>query len=339
MNASIAEVRRGFTLIELLVVIGIIGILVALLLPAVQSAREGARRVQCQSNLHQLGLAAHSYLNDHTTFPPSSLIASTSTFPHYYGYHSLHARLLPYLEQQSLYNSINYSFGTRAPLIVGISGTSQSLVDLNATSHTVYQVGVRLFLCPSDGVDLGPAGNSYRGNTGVGPGYETDAEFPDSGNGIFPEASLIGPALVRDGLSHTAMFSERARGGGNDKRPSPSQDIYVNSSFVSTADDTIRGCRVAARAASEGFGQSGKWWYWTGREWTLYSHAQEPNGRVPDCLQGANQPSHGMATARSNHPGGVNVLMGDGSNRFVSETISRAVWRGLGTRNGGELVD
>ena len=135
------------------------------------------------------------------------------------------------------------------------------------------------------------------------------------------------------------MFSERVRGGGDDKRPSPSQDIYVNSTFVSTADDTIRGCRVAARAASEGFGQSGKWWYWTGREWTLYSHAQEPNGRVPDCLQGANQPSHGMATARSNHPGGVNVLMGDGSNRFVSETISRAVWRGLGTRSGGELVD
>ena len=85
--------------------------------------------------------------------------------------------------------------------------------------------------------------------------------------------------------------------------------------------------------------ESGHWWFWTGREQTTYTHAQVPNGRVPDCLYGSRRPALGMTTARSWHRGGVNLLLVDGSTRFVAETISPAVWIGLGTRNGNELVD
>ena len=87
------------------------------------------------------------------------------------------------------------------------------------------------------------------------------------------------------------------------------------------------------------FRSGGLWWFWTGKDQTLYTHTQPPNGRIVDCLTSGQQPPSGMVTARSMHPGGVNALMGDGSVRFVSDSIDPAVWRGLGTRNGAELVD
>lgn len=109
---------------------------------------------------------------------------------------------------------------------------------------------------------------------------------------------------------------------------------------ILSADDLLQGCLTAARpGATPTFSLGGRWWFWLGRERTLYTHTQQPNGRVPDCLRIYMDPPYGMATARSWHLGGVNLLMGDGSTRFVTETIDLSVWRGLGTRNGGELVD
>jgi prepilin-type processing-associated H-X9-DG protein len=166
------------------------------------------------------------------------------------------------------------------------------------------------------------------------------AEYPDSGNGLFLEQGLTRPSSVPDGLSHTAMYSERLRGSGGPD-VNPDRDSFGLLVLVLTADDLILAARAAARQGSLSgyFTDQGRYWFWTGRERTLYNHAQAPNGMVPDAISMNIMTARGMATARSNHPGGVNALMADGSVRFVSETISQAVWRGLGTRNGRELVD
>ncbi len=209
-----------------------------------------------------------------------------------------------------------------------------------AINTTALFAHVRIFLCPSDGGPFEVAGNNYRGNVGVGIDYATSAESRDSGNGLFLERGVVRPAFVTDGLSHTAAFSERLRGSNEQARPVPERDFWSMPSDVATADEALLGCRIAARpGATLVFTVGGRWWFWPGRERTLYSHTQEPNGRVPDCLFPFGVTAAGMATARSWHSGGVCVLMGDGSERFVLETIDRSVWRGLGTRNGGELVD
>jgi prepilin-type N-terminal cleavage/methylation domain-containing protein/prepilin-type processing-associated H-X9-DG protein len=329
---------RGFTIIELLVCIGILGVLVALLLPAVAASREAARRAQCQSHLHQLGLALHSYIASNNCLP---LVTTNNMYPNgstYGGLYSIHSRLLPDLGQAPLYNAINFLTGTWPPdtFLVGNSSLESQL---NASNATVYETSVNLFLCPSDGGPFTETGNNYRGNTGVGPFMSPWAETPDSGNGLFPELGPITMAQVPDGLSHTVALSERLRGSGQ-QPPDPERDTFSRSGIAYTADQLLVACRIAARPSNTpGFADNGRWWFWTGRERTLYTHTQSPNGAVPDCTYGGSIPAIDMATARSRHPGGVNVLMGDGSGRFVASSISQAVWRGLGTRNGGELVD
>lgn len=325
--------RKGFTLIELLVVVGIICIVVAIALPAVQSSREAARRAQCQNNLHQIGIALHGYQIDNNTFPP----AVTGIRALYWGTFSLHVRLLPYIEQNILYNSINFALGTWPPDTFNTPLTPDR-ASVNAINSTCSQTTISIFHCPSDGLAVGPS-NSYRGNVGVGPARQTSIEYPDSGNGIFPEIAMINAAQVTDGLSHTAGFSERLCGAGNRATPNPTRDSFATPFELFTADQLIQGCRVGPREHFAPFVFNGAWWFWTGRERTLYNHAQVPNGEVPDCLSPQAITAKGMSTARSLHPGGVNVLMCDGSCRFVVETISQPVWRGLGTRNGSELVD
>lgn len=334
---------RGFTLIELMTVIGTVSILIGLLLPAVESAREAARRARCEANLHEIGLAMHGYLTDHRAFPPSYLAGRTpgSRGPDWIGAYSAHVRMLPYIDQRSLYNSINFAVTTKPPVLVGLKNAEPGIDSLIAINATAAGTGIGLFICPSDGGAFDTAGNNYRGNAGLGPFPGPLAECPDSGNGLFPEnhLSLVSPARVPDGLSHTVAFSERLRGAGPGSRSYPDRDIFVEKRYALTADQILQVCRISARAGSPSSHDAGRWWFWSGREQTNYSHAQVPNGPAPDCLAGQATPPPGMATARSSHPGGVNVLMGDGSGRFVKEMISTAVWRGLGTRNGRELVD
>jgi prepilin-type N-terminal cleavage/methylation domain-containing protein/prepilin-type processing-associated H-X9-DG protein len=334
--------RLGFTMIELLIVIGILAILVALLLPAVQSAREASRRAQCQGNLRQIGIAIHGYLNSENCFP----ISVTTTRPKargaspYFGLYSAHCRLLPYLDHGDLYHSINFQTGTWPPDTFFV-GSTNALAEINAVNATAYRTGLSIFLCPSDGGAFADTGNNYRGNTGVGPSFAAWAESPDSGNGLFPEVDPVSPARVTDGLSHTVAFSERVRGSGGGKGVlNPERDVFRRHGVANTADQLLDECRIAARAMNEDrYTRSGQNWFWAGRERTLYTHTQSPNGSVPDCTFGGMTPAIDMATARSHHTGGVNVLMGDGSGRFVAGSILQAVWRGLGTRNGGELVD
>ncbi len=331
--------RIGFTLIETLVAVGIIGILIGLLLPAVQAAREAARRAQCQNNLHQLGIAINAYHNTNGCYPPVSTVDIQSNNFVYGGFYSMQTRVLPYLGQGVLFNAVNYDTGTW-PTDSFYVFPLRSSVMLNQFNLTVLNTSITDFLCPSDS---GPfrTGNNYRGNVGLGPNWRTSAEFPDSGNGIFPEIGPIRMSQVPDGLSHTAACSERLEGSGLPRgRMDLDRDMFQMNSIVLSADDLLKACRISARPSNhEIYTSAGKRWFWTGREYTLYTHTQAPNGVVPDCLSGGTLPAMDMSTARSCHPSGVNVLMGDGATRFVSETVSTPVWRAFGTRNGGELVD
>lgn len=332
--------RRGFTLIELLVSVGIVSVLIALALPAVQAAREAARRARCSNNLRQLGIALHAYHDVNKTFPPSSTHDQDKR-PYYGGHYSLHTRLLPYIDQRPLFDAINYEVGTSMPPSLG--GHELQLWELraNATNATVRHTRIAVFLCPSDAARSATAGNHYRGCQGVGPAYLQQFQAPDSGNGIFQIFGPIRIAQVPDGLSHTAAMSERILGSGRDpRRIDFFRDTTISREAFHTADDTLRACRLAAARSAEewGFVHGGHSWFFNGMEMTHYNHTQPPNGRVPDCILGG-MPHIGMAGSKSFHPGGTQLLMADGAMRFQSESVALAAWRALGSRNGGEVVE
>ena len=333
---------HGFSLIELLVVIGIVGILVALILPAAQAARESAKRVSCANNLRQLALGMNAYHESHGSYPSAACTAETKNHQLYFGLYSIHARLLPFIEQRSLYNSINFSVGTWPPDTFKV-GAKDMTGGMNGLNQTVAGTAIGLFLCPSDGGMFAETGNNYRGNAGVGPSLSTFIATPDSGNGIFPEAETISARLITDGLSQTIALSERVRGSnmGNGQELDPERDVFPRLAPAQTGDQLVTACLISGRPtpASEGFTTSGRYWFWTGRERTLYVHAQTPNGSIPDCSYGGMTPAMDMATARSRHPGGVQGAFADGSVRFIRSGISVAIWRAFGTRNGSDLTE
>ncbi len=338
----------GFTLIELLTVVGIISIVIAFSLPAVQSARESARRARCQGNLRQIGLAIESYHGMNNCYPigvttsKGRSVKQGSAPITYYGFFSIHTRLLPLIEQVPLFNSINFEAGASPLVTIGYPPANATEIAVAEANATVITTSISLFLCPSDGGGMFlDGGVNYRGNIGVG-GYPNKTFLhPDSGNGIFQETVVTRQSQVSDGLSHTVAVSERLRGSGAHPLRANRDYWLIRTGVYGTADDALNSCRIAARPYfdEDGFALAGDRWFWEGLDRTFYTHAQAPNGTIPDCLQGALKTPPGVTTARSHHFGGVNALMGDGSTRFVGETISRSVWRGLGTRDGGELVD
>ncbi len=331
--------KAGFTLIELLVAVSIIGLLIALVLPAVQSARELSRRAQCANNLKQIGIALHAYASANQTFPiqwQNGLGRTLGVSKNYYGRpFSALTRILPYLEAQPLYSQINFS----VQLYPNYSEGGEFPFPEN---QTAYETTVGGFLCPSDGASSPtPYGCNYRGSLGVGPSPSTTGEHPQGGNGFFTLFSITGPGSFPDGLAHTVAYSERLRGTGDDSKViKPDRDfgdLNVNPRCGSLDADYGLACaRVASSRSFPAMRTAGFTWFIGDYEATSYCHAQEPNGRIPDAIY----PNFsGIVTARSLHPGGVNALMADGSVRFVNESIARKVWRGLGSRNGGELVE
>jgi len=305
-NIRHSKSRAGFTLIEILVVLAVILILVGLLLPAIQAAREASRRAACSNHLRQLGLGLQSYSEIHTVFPGG-------------GAFSPHAMLLPFLEQRHLYDGINFS---RDAIVFGPNRTAGAYV-------------VSTFMCPSDSIPDSEQGvTSYAGNSG----YGFDSGQPLQ-NGLFATTNRppIGPRDILDGMSGTAAFAEWFVG-----MPPPARDprrsvFQTPDAFVDWEDFPrfVRQCEAIDTQNAPLNGPSkGETWLPYGMGYTLYNHSL--NIAQPSCTN-TSFAALGAWTAGSEHKGGANVLHCDGHVAFVKQSIDGAVWRALGSRSGQEL--
>ena len=335
--------RRGFTLIELLVVIAIIAVLVALLLPAVQQAREAARRSQCKNNLKQIGLAIHNYESSFRCYPFGKGASYGFVGAPVYARWSQHAMLLPYIEQSALYESINFLMPPDTPGMAGVINFMPAYVGGFNTVQS--QTRIPMFLCPSDmTVSADWAGqNNYTGNQGTWlcdrgntPATANDTNPGELSQGVFYFLSSTRPSDVTDGLSNTAFFSEKMRGNGT---PDPKTDLFVMTNQTSLAA-TYTTCMATNILTATPL--TSKWGYsWVMGEncCTQYNHVATPNSiscaGIP--FPGSMTNMAMVVTASSRHIGGVQVMMGDGAVNFASSSIDLGVWRALGTRNGREV--
>ncbi|MGF1583501.1 MAG: DUF1559 domain-containing protein [Gemmataceae bacterium] len=323
MGSVLGTRRSGFTLIELLVVIAIIAILVGLLLPAVQKVRQSASRVKCQSNLKQLGIAAHNYHDTHRCLP--------GVGPNIEWAFSTQAQLLPYVEQENLRRLVDFN----QPLMVGTMGKHT----LNPAQATAAGTQVPLLLCPSDGQNpmftgymKGTwAGGNYVVNEGTGIGTKWNDSLPT--DGMFWQGSRVSLLHVCDGTSNTIMMSETLLGFGfNTTNPNEADHERMIAEIPKDASLTMSEANCAK--ATMWRGDRGGSWIW-GRLFRTRFYTYDPINSTPhDCFLFGK----GWYAARSNHPGGVNVLWCDGSVRMVQETIALTTWRAMSTRDGREIL-
>lgn len=344
MRPSSSE-PRGFTLVELLVVIAIIGILIALLLPAVQAAREAGRRTQCVNNLKQIGLALQNYHDTNKRLP----FGKGPSYPGapVYARWSTHALILPFLEQGNIYGAIDFKFAPATPGMAGATAFMPAYNNPGGENGVICRTLIPGYLCPSD---IDPVGdwagqNNYTGNQGnwlcdrgdATPGANDIAQGQLQ-TGVFYHLSKCSFASITDGLSNTVFFSEKLRGSGV---PNPRTDLFTMSNQTSL-DATYATCSATNTATATPL--TSKWgWSWVMGEncCTLHNHVATPN--TTSC---AGIPFPGTMTnmsmqvsPSSNHPNAVNVMMGDGSVRLISNSVDLMTWRAMGTRNGGEVFE
>ncbi|HEX6987796.1 MAG TPA: DUF1559 domain-containing protein [Planctomycetaceae bacterium] len=329
MTSPETSPRRGFTLIELLVVIGIIAVLVALLLPAVQMAREAARRAQCKNNLKQIGLALHNYHDVYRGFPPLSILPLRSTYEPW----SAHARLLPFIEQANL----------------------AALIDWNANKEftdnpVAARTRVATYLCPSEINDRPrptPTITHYPLNYSFNEGtwFVYDPQTGQVGDGAFHNNKSFAAADMVDGLSNTLAAAENKAFQPN---------------LWDTGSPAALGVAPPATPADLAAHYGGTFDTNGHTEWvegdvheTGFTTTFAPNTKVPYDHAGvtydidltsmrdgesATAPTYAAVTARSYHTGLVHGLLLDGSVRTFSENIALSLWRGYGTRAGGEVT-
>ncbi|MFG0263496.1 MAG: DUF1559 domain-containing protein [Novipirellula sp. JB048] len=331
---------HAFTLVELLVVIAIIGVLVGLLLPAVQAAREAARRMQCQNNMKQLGLALHNHESTYQMFPAGVIHKVWDQQPTWTGGHwgwGVFANLLPFIEQTAIHGDLNLDM----PLL----GAPPEFPINDEHVHLVDKM-IPTYLCPSDlGTILDPR---YRplnyvaclGSGLAGPG--TTAGSDRDADGVFYVNSDTRLRDIIDGLSNTLAMSETILGpGGGDgdayttaTRPARSDSYW--SALLPWVSPTLS---ESACQAATAFGVTrGNGWASTSHLTGFFNAYLPPNSNDPDCLVHYSF-SPGWIAARSRHSGGVNTLWCDGSVRMISESVDLALWRGMSTRNGQEVVE
>ncbi|MHC5537895.1 DUF1559 family PulG-like putative transporter [Singulisphaera rosea] len=358
--------RRGFTLIELLVVIAIIAVLIALLLPAVQAAREAARRAQCINNLKQIGLALHNYHTTNDSFPMGQSLNFT---PSYglggWANWSIHALLLPYLEQSPLYTAANFNLD---------AGLDDAYTD--AANSTVYLTRIAGFLCPSDGPSGTAHINSYRASIGTTvvqgiPSLQVSGLFSmssqrNSYGGANPTISI---SSITDGTSNTIAFGEAMvgiegkgnsfRGNGMSMTSKSSTNFNkdwdgqdVEQKPASSLNAAIAECnafwQTLPAGSTWGAGMKERaGWFWAtgGRSLTLFNTVIPPNSTIAPwghCYMGGCAgcvPTDAQFdNASSYHSGGANYLFADGGAKFLKATIGMPVYWSLGTRAYGEVI-
>jgi prepilin-type N-terminal cleavage/methylation domain-containing protein len=297
--------RLGFTLIELLVVIAIIAILIALLLPAVQQAREAARRTQCKNNLKQLGLALHNYHDTFTMFTASSYglgmtkqWATTYTSPNNYSNLSGMVMLLPYIEQSTIYGKWSFNDAASWCNVYGGGAMPKGNPDLN---YPLAKTPLPAFTCPSDnGLPFYPSINKYYSVSATNPGaYRTSYDFS-----------------VHYGEYYTSLFWVRNLGPTN----RPMFGEASNSNMRDVRDGTSNTVMMAEQTREK---QSGVSSTWAARQHVAMGVHFGADWRKINDFRGSPNATHTWMSAGSLHTGGMQVVLGDGSVRFISENIDQ----------------
>jgi prepilin-type N-terminal cleavage/methylation domain-containing protein/prepilin-type processing-associated H-X9-DG protein len=332
---------RGFTLVELLVVIAIIGVLVSLLLPAVQSAREAARRMKCSNNIKQCALATHNYEQTFNALPPASIVNRLADGSIWTSYLGIHTRILPFIEQGNVTDRMN------------LDTVYGDLVNLEATGRTIDT-----YVCPSETNPeplehavygpIGPANYGFcMGDWYVWKGL--DGNGPENRSVIGVNTLRRRWAVVTDGLSNTLLLSEVKNYQVTVRDCAGFTNISDPHNPPPPTADPLTICPEYSAGGCAYFTNAHTQWAEMSVAHIGFTTAWPPNKKTPggpgmafpdvDVMTRRERlggPTYAAITSRSYHPGGVNTARCDGSVSFISSTIDGFVWRALGTMNGGE---